>query len=83
MVSEEVMLQYIGDSHQCAGIDGVFLEYAINVRPVARNLFGQPDNSLFLSFQFFSDSFPDVHSYLALLADRFLGFSLFVLVLSG
>ena len=83
MVGKKVMLQYIGDSHQRPGIDGVFLEYAINVRPVARNLFGQPDNSLFLSFQFLSDSFPDVHSYLALLADRFLGFSLFVLVLSG
>ena len=66
MVSEEVMLQYIGDSHQDTGIDGVLLEYAIDVRPVAWYLFGQPDNGLFLSFQFLPDSFSDMHGFLGI-----------------
>ena len=67
MISEEVMLKYVRDSHQCASVDGILFEYAIDICPVARYLFGKPDNSSVLLFQLLSDSFSDVHSHARLM----------------
>ena len=77
MVGEEVVLQNFGYTHQHLGVDGGFLEYPINIRAVTGDLFSKPHYGLALSFQFFLDSFSDVHSQGQQMCWQVPGFSFF------